>query len=242
MNCSRARSLLMVYLDSELDSATVVAVQEHLDRCAECRRRFEREGVLESLLAERLSRERMPDDVWDRIRGSLAPRRAVRWRWLATAALLLVSLVLVLQDVARRDSGPIERQLVTAFRRAPSPVDPAFVLGRDAARTLLGEVGGGRLALPVDGVHDGHDLVLVGAVRQPVGGSPAINVRFECCGQDTSVYVMPAAALRGASAECRADGTEVVIDGVRAGALLRGDLLIGVVSSHAGVLLDELRS
>ena len=51
MNCRRARSMLMAYLDSELDAGTTITVGEHLAVCPGCRERFEQEERLEAALA-----------------------------------------------------------------------------------------------------------------------------------------------------------------------------------------------
>jgi len=77
MNCRTVRSLLMTYLDSELDVRSSLEVGEHLERCDACRARFEAEARLERLVARHLGVEAMPEDVWRRLRdgaGAAASR------------------------------------------------------------------------------------------------------------------------------------------------------------------------
>ena len=57
MKCHDVRPLLMAYLDSELDTRTTVELEEHLEACPSCRRRFEAEGRVERALTEPLRTE-----------------------------------------------------------------------------------------------------------------------------------------------------------------------------------------
>jgi anti-sigma factor RsiW len=128
VNCHDARTLLMAYLDSELDAATTVSVREHLRTCSTCAVRFDQEEHLETALAALLREGTMPADVCQRLdsvlvaasrereadgdgaasgmsgdvprsRDELAARRGVyMWRWIAAAALVLVAVTLMFTD------------------------------------------------------------------------------------------------------------------------------------------------
>lgn len=76
IDCQGALSLLMPYLDSELDAATTQVVNAHLLRCPACRRRYEAEQVLEAGLASLAGEaEPLPGAVAERVDRALTQAR-----------------------------------------------------------------------------------------------------------------------------------------------------------------------
>jgi hypothetical protein len=131
MTCSEARRFLEAYLDSELDTETTARVNDHLDRCEPCEKRFRAERRLEKLLAERIGE--VPagaEERFGRILGrAVRPRRrrllaigAVAATFLAAGlSALLPRPEPTLVDLARRD----HTQAVTGG--GAGAVDPALL-------------------------------------------------------------------------------------------------------------------
>lgn len=85
MNCKDVRTFLGPYLDSELDPTTSYELGLHLNACADCRTRVERERGLESVLAAAVAgRDATTSEMWARALARLEPRPGRRRRpWLA---------------------------------------------------------------------------------------------------------------------------------------------------------------
>lgn len=115
-NCRQVRTLLMAYLDSELDATTTLGMSEHLSTCGDCRQRLEAEQVVEAGLVEPLRAETMPHQAWARLEqalddaaGGTSDRRGgqrvtsmsdwvARLSFAAAAALLVITAQLVFDD------------------------------------------------------------------------------------------------------------------------------------------------
>jgi anti-sigma factor RsiW len=82
MRCEDARRYAGPYLDSELDPRTSLDVSRHLEGCADCKARFDSEGVLERAMAMEVARPEPGDEaLWDRVVRRTRGRR--KWRWAA---------------------------------------------------------------------------------------------------------------------------------------------------------------
>lgn len=275
VNCHDARSFLMAYLDSELDAATTLSVREHLRTCGQCAERFEQEEQLERGLAARMREGAMPDDVAQRLEQALLveaggrvsgsreagaagegpapsvpgngrPRRSANtWRWLATAALLLLTVTLVLTDdgVSREEAPEYVGRLVTAWESDVGRRDSLPVQGPDAVRAMLDGASLSAFEFPGDGrVHD-HAVHLLGAREESYHGVRAVNVFYDCCGELTSVFVLPEGAVGfpGGVGALRVP-TDLEVEGVQTRTVVRDGLLIGVVSRHASGLAEQWSS
>lgn len=235
LNCHQTRALLMAWLDSELDAVTTVAISEHLSTCTACRQRFDAEQMLEAGVREELQQERMPEEVWGRLQARLAaevrPRLLRRWAPLAAAALVLVSLALLLYDPAQKldESSRVRRELLRSFASAHASSQGEFIAGAERVPAVLSEAGFGGLELPATGMADGHEVTLLGAHRFQVDGRPCAELRYECCGEGVSVFVMDGSSLP----EAMAEEDSLSEAGVHVRTLRRGRLLLGVASVHA---------
>ncbi len=89
MTCDDVRKFLGPFLDSELDARTSYELGLHLNDCASCRDRVERERRLEAELASAAGRDDTTPEMWNRALGRLQPKR--RWWPWAAAALLLAA-------------------------------------------------------------------------------------------------------------------------------------------------------
>ncbi|MBI5380037.1 MAG: DsrE family protein [Nitrospirae bacterium] len=80
MNCSDVRTLIFAFVDNELDVATSLKVQAHLDRCAECATRADFEIRFQEHLREQVKPCRLPKAGRRRILAALRdPVGAGRW-------------------------------------------------------------------------------------------------------------------------------------------------------------------
>ena len=88
MNCTESRSHLHAYLDQELDLPSVVAIDQHLAACAECKALFAGQTSLRAAIRRHAVYHEAPSALADRIRAKIgagrvdtpAPRRPA-WRW-----------------------------------------------------------------------------------------------------------------------------------------------------------------
>jgi len=267
-NCQSVRGMLMLYLDSELDATATLSVNQHLVRCPECRERFEAEQLIESAIAGGLQTgEDMPEDVWGRLTDSLAsevsgaleseagrvapgstrarpssPGQSFRGlAWLAAAAMLVAAITLWNLDsgvLGEARNGDLVHQLAALHRApaAPADGDPALV-----ARALLSDMSLPASLLPAAALESsvaGHAVSLVSAERVQVADVAALNLRYDCCGVPTSVFLIP----RGDDATLPAEFDDFAYDGLITRALLSGGVIVSVVSEHAVVLGDAWSS
>jgi len=87
MDCTQIRRLLHGYLDQELDLANTTAIDQHLKSCAACKRLFERQSMLRSVVKQQATYYAAPAKLADRIRAEVnrtaanAPARTRRLPW-----------------------------------------------------------------------------------------------------------------------------------------------------------------
>lgn len=101
MTCDDVRKFLGPFLDSELDARTSYELGLHLNDCASCRDRVERERRLEAEIALAAGRDESTPEMWNRALGRLQPKR--RWWPWAAAALVLAAGAVALLLPARPD-------------------------------------------------------------------------------------------------------------------------------------------
>jgi anti-sigma factor RsiW len=99
VNCKDLEALLDPYLDGELDAAQRSSVEQHLESCADCRRRLDDLRALHKALQSPDLRFKASDTLKQRLRGELAKAAAhearPRWpRYAAAAAIFAVALTL----------------------------------------------------------------------------------------------------------------------------------------------------
>lgn len=99
MKCEEVRELLQAYIDSELDAANNLAVEQHLRQCPRCARMYGNDQVLHTTIKESSLSFQAPASLRARVRAALpatTPARRstprVSWPWLSAAALLLLLL------------------------------------------------------------------------------------------------------------------------------------------------------
>ncbi len=235
MNCRDTRRWMSPYLDSELGQTKTFEISEHLRKCASCAERFEREGHVDGLLAEHLSRT--PDLDWDQVlRGAMRKPRV--FRPFQLSALGLAACVALVMWVAW--PGPIEeptradRWIATALADAAPDSTPfrrisnASVDFAALAKSTLGV--DLRVQFPPE-ILNRHAVELV-SVRARVTGdnTPYLELRVNCCGEP----VLLAIALRENAPRLGAILSELAGDDVQSKTLASG---VNVVSRFDGAIV-----
>jgi len=245
LDCKQTRTLLMAYLDSELDALSTLEVGEHLERCGACRERFDAEQTIERGLRAELLDERMPEAVWQRLTAQVQPaasrpRRVWRLVPLAAAALVLVAVGLLLRDSLWGNtplpSGSLAAAFVEAHRaRLAAPASSAVGQAEPAAlQSLLHAAGFDGVSLPTTGMLADHYVEPLEAHDVRFGGVPGLEVSYECCGQPVSVFFVDQRYLDPTS-DCE---TEIRSDGLRGRTHASGGMFVGVVHEHSTPLDD----
>jgi anti-sigma factor RsiW len=74
--CQQFRHLLGAYVDGQLEPATVLGIDDHLDRCDDCRETVAFQQSLRGSLRREVRAERMPEDARARLIAALAAESA----------------------------------------------------------------------------------------------------------------------------------------------------------------------
>ena len=89
MDCIQCQSLLHGYLDQELDVASAMAIDQHLENCAACKTALEQQSTLRSSIRQYAQYHVAPAELVDRIRARVdsaaigaITRKKPRWQWL----------------------------------------------------------------------------------------------------------------------------------------------------------------
>lgn len=215
MTCAELRRFLSAYLDSELETTTSLAVNDHLERCDDCRERFEREAQLERGIRDELQATPSGQEFWTKMDGVLEaddPRRTSR-RWWVPLAAAAAALAIVLggwvwqQRGASPAGAPDEMGLVVALRERASDmnregttsVDDYGPMDEARARALLEQFLGPQSLLTVQPRPDAvapHKLELVGGGTTHVGGVATPVLHYRCCSKDVCVFFVVPASMR----------------------------------------------
>jgi anti-sigma factor RsiW len=122
LSCQRAAELNHGYLDSELDLARSLEVEQHMRECEVCARAYHNQITLRSSLKDESLYYRAPEKLKKRIQSSLRNEaksevspRAFAWRWLTVGASLAFMLLIGL----------------VVWRVAPSRVNPSVDLAQE---------------------------------------------------------------------------------------------------------------
>jgi anti-sigma factor RsiW len=89
MDCTNARTLLHGYIDQELDLASMMAIDQHLESCGKCKEIYAQQSTLRSAISQHGEYHTAPAALAERIRAQIgamekpapAPARARRWTW-----------------------------------------------------------------------------------------------------------------------------------------------------------------
>ena len=235
MNCRDTRRWISPYLDSELGKTKTFEISEHLRQCAPCAERFEREGHVDGLLADQLSRT--PGLDWDQVlRGAMRKRRVFRPFQLSALGLAAcVALVMwVAWPTATEEGSPADKWIATAladaapestpFRRVSSSSADLAALAKSTLGVDL------QIQLPAE-ILRGHAFELVAVhPRVTIDNTPYLELRVNCCGKP----VLLAIALLENAGRLGAVVSELARGGVKSKTLASG---VNVVSQSDGAIV-----
>lgn len=126
MRCNTTKDLLDGYADGELDLATHLQIEEHLESCPDCALAFENLAALKSATSEDTLYYRASHDLRNRIKTSLVadkpePRPMV-WRlsWIPVLATAAAIVVLVFLFVPRESTNDdmVAKEIVSSHVRS----------------------------------------------------------------------------------------------------------------------------
>lgn len=228
MRCDDVRRYVSPYLDSELDPRTSFDIASHLDRCAPCRDRFEKERDLETRLAEQFRRPEAGDDkLWQRALARTSLRRRLRiLRIVGLAAAALVAILLW-------PSGPgrFPDHLRADYRRCLQGGVPMDVPPQPAElEKFLREAGLASLRLP-------KDAVILGGRHCSIGGANLAMLLCRFQGELVHLCVVPEGLLPEMGAGERMTDDR---DGIPVMAVRIGDRVLCAVSRLPPDSLSQL--
>ncbi|MCI0655763.1 MAG: anti-sigma factor, partial [Acidobacteria bacterium] len=183
MRCEDARRYVGPYLDSELDPKTSFEVSRHLEGCADCKTRFDSEGVLEQALAKELARPQPGDDaLWKRSLDRIQNRG--RWRRAAlVSGGIAAAAVLVLLLLGGDGLASDLRKDYRKHAQGGSPLELSSRNPREVAEFFKDRMG---LSVPVP-VPVGWELV--GGRKCALRGIPTAFILYRLQGRDVTAYV-----------------------------------------------------
>jgi len=132
--CDQTQNQLHGYLDGELDALGAANFEKHLETCPDCKQSLSAEQSLHRSIQQAGLYERAPESLRRNLIGNLAARSEVKpfpaprvssWRWLAAAAVLLLTVLIGWQQLQRprglRRAQFMAASLVDAHLRSLQP-------------------------------------------------------------------------------------------------------------------------
>jgi anti-sigma factor RsiW len=129
MNCHEAKPLIGAYSDGELEAATILELEKHIQDCPACALEWRNLQSLKKALKEDAHYFTAPTELRRRIKAELpSPARAVPWRpvwnwnWLTTATsgafAVCLALLLFLTQSRPSSEGQLVREVVSSHVRS----------------------------------------------------------------------------------------------------------------------------
>jgi len=205
MNCRELREYLFAFLDNELDAASSIEVQEHLEHCPLCARDLETEWAIKRKLREVFSSEpselefddALPQRLFER-RNARRPSRPWRSRLFITrlaAAVAVVAIVGVWFGVRgvspRADAVPLAELLVADYTHFVKEGRPVQMVSSD--RVALANWLRGKTSLDVrlPSLRN-SSCFLVGGRKCELNGQPAAYAVYDSEGTVASLIALDA--------------------------------------------------
>lgn len=202
MSCRLVRRHLGAFVDGELDPATQIEFERHLDACPGCQEHLSFEGSFRRQTRESIGRARAPEHLWSRVlhrldeidearaeHTSLVHVRPLRWRqsWpVATAAaaiLIIGSLVGAPHKADYKGAGMI--QDVVDLHSQALPSDVQAEAPQEVVRYFQGKT-----PFPVKPAQfEEPSLKLVGARYIKVGTQPAAVLYYSQGGRRVTMLI-----------------------------------------------------
>ncbi len=263
MQCQEARKWISPYLDSELDPTKTFEVSQHLESCAPCRARFQKEGRADKLIGAALRREESYVD-WSAIeRQILAPARRVipiRPRWLLAAAACVAFILISQFDWPGSTVAAHPAQWAVDELHTLSPDRLPFPEGRGCTPNDVNEIAAMALdcwlVIPITGgrLADHRVTLIARNIRTCEAGTNRVEIRLNCCGNPVLLIVgkcAPSGIMKDIAAELEKAGGNYAAERsshsttYHVRAIKRGKYIVLAVSPHtvdhlvAGVVPTE---
>jgi anti-sigma factor RsiW len=199
MTCGDALPLMHAYLDGELPAPTSLAFEAHTRECPACSKMLTEQKELQSAMKSDSLYYRAPAGLRERLQSSLDKTRRPRpfaWRWLATAAclLLFVGLGFLLAQlfVAPAKQDRLTEQVVASHIRSLQVDKKRLVDIRDSDRHEVKPWFGDKLDFsPAVPDLSKQDFTLVGGRLDYLDGRPVAAVIYKRRQHFINVFVWP---------------------------------------------------
>jgi anti-sigma factor RsiW len=203
--CRDIAPLITPYIDRELAEEKRDDVDRHIAACPPCRTRLSQEQgacLVVRRSAARLSEAPLPPGLESRcqslVAGHAAPRAVVPWRWLVSAAALVVlGVVISLPTLTRQSNALLAAQLSADHMKCFTVFTPRDSTGREAAaaeRQLAAH--GWEMHVPPSSPE--HDLQLLGVRRCIYAEGAVPHVMYTLRGRPMSLYFLDSGARQAA--------------------------------------------
>ncbi len=250
MRCQEARKWISPYLDSELDPTKTFEVSQHLESCAPCRARFQKEGRADEMIGAALRREESFVN-WPAIeRQILTPARRIipiKPKWLLAAAACIAFVLISLGNWPGSTVAAHPAQWAVDELHTLSPNCRPFPEGRGCTPHQINEIAAAaldcRLGIPIiDGRLANHPVTLIQRDRRTCdAGTDRVEILLNCCGKPVLLIVGKcsqrgimkdiAAALENAggnySDRCSSQNTKYHVRAIK-----KGEYIVLAVSTH----------
>ena len=221
MNCKLVRRHLGAFVDGELDPATQIEFERHLDVCARCQETLSFERSFRTQTREALGDVRAPEGLWGRALhrldeideahadGSVLDVRPMRWRQsgliaAAAAAVLIVGGVVGLPEGSEyRGAGMLQDVVDLHAKRLPSDVQAEAP--QEVTRYFQGKT-----PFPVKPARfEEPSVKLVGARYIKVGTKPAAALYYSQGGRRVTLLVFQSSELVESARRTEVAGREL---------------------------------
>lgn len=240
MDCQTAKKWLSPYLDSELETAKTFEINEHLRGCEGCRRRFDAERQVDAMLRDRLCRETMPPETWQRLRREV--NRSQLWgrlrvpAFVAAAACVMLAAFMYMGPGA--GAGDVRHEVFAGQwqQYVNESIPTKNVLSEAEIGRALRDEFGLSISTAMEDTHR-HPVQVIGARHVLFGSQPALEIRVNCCGRSaviTTLHQADAQKLPEGLRELARDaaGKSIQRDGVNVRVDSIGDAEYFIASEH----------
>ena len=201
MSCELALSTLHRYFDRELNAARAAEFERHLEHCSDCVAELDACGSVRDALRRSRLYEHAPALLRHKLRVDLrsfapttAPSRLLSWRWLAAAALLLVTFVLwrVIPGLHKEEDYQAEfaAGIVDAHLRSLLPGQITTVNSTDPHAVRSWFEGKVKFTFPVNDFAS-HGFSLQGGRVDVVQGRTVVALVYAGRGHVLNVFIWP---------------------------------------------------